>query len=167
MVYLITSIPNYIFLYFKICLFSQQKVEGEEDEEDLDDEEKEDDQNLAVYDFDEDGGSAEGGESEDEEVSSKPRASKGGIKKVTQTVSQAHMCNYCNYTSPKRYMNNQIIHDRFPSTQNLPQVPVISTHEMSLRGATSQVFCLRSRLQDVGIPSESRQHAHGYQASPL
>lgn len=65
------------------------------------DEEKDDDQNLAVYDFDEEGGSADGQDSEDEEIS-KPRASKGGIKKVTQTVSQAHMCNYCNYTSPKR-----------------------------------------------------------------
>lgn len=55
-----------------------------------------------MYDFDEgeEGASDEGQDSEDEEI--KPRMSKGGSKKVTQTVSQAHMCNYCNYTSPKR-----------------------------------------------------------------
>ena len=66
------------------------------------DEERDGDQNLAVYDFDEaeDGGSAEGRDSDDEDI--KPRMSKGPVKKVTQTVSQAHMCNYCNYTSPKR-----------------------------------------------------------------
>lgn len=76
--------------------------DGEEIEDELEgDEERDGDQNLAVYDFDEgeEGGSAEGA-SEDEEI--KPRMSKGGVKKITQTVSQAHMCNYCNYTSPKR-----------------------------------------------------------------
>lgn len=70
---------------------------------DEDDEEDDEDKDLAVYDFDEgeEGGSDEGQDSEDEEI--KPRMSKGGSKKITQTVSQAHMCNYCNYTSPKRY----------------------------------------------------------------
>lgn len=77
--------------------------EEAEDDENFDgDEDKDEDQNLAVYDFDEgeEGGSADGQDSEDEDI--KPRMSKGGSKKVTQTVSQAHMCNYCNYTSPKR-----------------------------------------------------------------
>ena len=75
--------------------------EGEEIDGLEGDEDRDGDQNLAVYDFDEgeEGGSAEG-VSEDEDI--KPRLSKGGLKKITQTVSQAHMCNYCNYTSPKR-----------------------------------------------------------------
>jgi hypothetical protein len=74
-----------------------------DDEMDDEDDEKDGDQNLAVYDFDEgeEGGSGEGRDSEDEDI--KPnRLGKGGMKKMTQTVSQAHMCNYCNYTSPKR-----------------------------------------------------------------
>ena len=66
------------------------------------DEDRDGDQNLAVYDFDEgeEGCSPGAGDSEDEDI--KPRMSKGNMKKMTQTVSQAHMCNYCNYTSPKR-----------------------------------------------------------------
>ena len=80
-----------------------EEGEGDdEDDEDMDGDEEKDD--MGVYDFDEEGGSADGGESDDEEISAKPRAGKGGMKKVTQTVSQAHMCNYCNYTSPKRYL---------------------------------------------------------------
>nr|CAH0102636.1 unnamed protein product [Daphnia galeata] len=82
----------------------QEDEEAEDDENFDGDEDKDEDQNLAVYDFDEgeEGGSADGQDSEDEDI--KPRMSKGGSKKVTQTVSQAHMCNYCNYTSPKRYL---------------------------------------------------------------
>ncbi len=88
-----------------ICRADGTAVDGMGDEE-LDDEEDEDkdgDQNLAVYDFDEgeEGGSGAGGDSDDEDM--KPRMGKSGLKKITQTVSQAHMCNYCNYTSPKRW----------------------------------------------------------------
>lgn len=82
-------------------IFQLDDHDGEEIEDELGDEDRDGDQNLAVYDFDEgeEGGSAEG-VSEDEDI--KPRLNKGGLKKITQTVSQAHMCNYCNYTSPKR-----------------------------------------------------------------
>lgn len=56
--------------------------------------------NMNVYDFDE---NEEGGA-----VESEPEDDKTKIVKVTprksQTVTQAHMCNYCNYTSPKRYL---------------------------------------------------------------
>lgn len=77
---------------------------GDEELDDEEDEDKDGDQNLAVYDFDEgeEGGSGAGGDSDDEDM--KPRMGKSGLKKITQTVSQAHMCNYCNYTSPKRYL---------------------------------------------------------------
>ncbi|XP_065162605.1 transcriptional repressor CTCF-like [Atheta coriaria] len=59
------------------------------------------DQDMAVYDFDdaEDPGTAEDEEPEDDKtkiVKIFPRKS--------QVVAQAHMCNYCNYTSPKRYL---------------------------------------------------------------
>lgn len=85
---------------FYLCVTDDE--EGDDDENFDGDEDKDEDQNLAVYDFDEgeEGASGDGQDSEDEDI--KPRMSKGGMKKVTQTVSQAHMCNYCNYTSPKR-----------------------------------------------------------------
>ncbi|XP_046997162.1 transcriptional repressor CTCFL isoform X2 [Schistocerca americana] len=62
---------------------------------------KTDDQDLTVYDFDE---GEEGGiamESGDEDDKTKIIKI---LPKKSQTVTQAHMCNYCNYTSPKRYL---------------------------------------------------------------
>uniref|UniRef100_A0A0A9WVG1 Transcriptional repressor CTCF n=3 Tax=Lygus hesperus TaxID=30085 RepID=A0A0A9WVG1_LYGHE len=64
---------------------------------------KEDDQDLTVYDFDdqEEPSAISGGESEVDEDKSKILRQ---VPKKSQTVTQAHMCNYCNYTSPKRYL---------------------------------------------------------------
>ncbi|XP_073976183.1 uncharacterized protein isoform X2 [Rhodnius prolixus] len=68
-----------------------------------DDKEKEEDQDLTVYDFDdqEEPNPISGAESADEEDKSKVIKV---MPKKSQTVTQAHMCNYCNYTSPKRYL---------------------------------------------------------------
>ncbi|GLG92522.1 hypothetical protein R5R35_000719 [Gryllus longicercus] len=66
-----------------------------------DKDEKGEDQDLTVYDFDE---GEEGGiamESGDEDDKTKIIKI---LPKKSQTVTQAHMCNYCNYTSPKRYL---------------------------------------------------------------
>ncbi|PNF42636.1 hypothetical protein B7P43_G01275 [Cryptotermes secundus] len=66
-----------------------------------DKDDKGDDQDLTVYDFDE---GEEGGialESGDEDDKTKIIKI---LPKKSQTVTQAHMCNYCNYTSPKRYL---------------------------------------------------------------
>ncbi|KAJ4438811.1 hypothetical protein ANN_14763, partial [Periplaneta americana] len=63
-----------------------------------DKDDKGDDQDLTVYDFDE---GEEGGialESGDEDDKTKIIKI---LPKKSQTVTQAHMCNYCNYTSPK------------------------------------------------------------------
>lgn len=67
------------------------------------DKDKEDDQDLTVYDFDdqEEPHPMSGAESGDDEDKSKIIKM---IPKKSQTVTQAHMCNYCNYTSPKRYL---------------------------------------------------------------
>ncbi|CAB0009497.1 unnamed protein product, partial [Nesidiocoris tenuis] len=63
---------------------------------------KEDDQDLTVYDFDdhEEPSAVSGAESEveEEQLSVRP------TPKKAQTVTQSHMCNYCNYTSPRRYL---------------------------------------------------------------
>nr|CAD7196290.1 unnamed protein product [Timema douglasi] len=66
-----------------------------------DKDDKEDDNDLTVYDFDD---AEEGGiqlESGDEDDKTKIIKI---LPKKSQTVTQAHMCNYCNYTSPKRYL---------------------------------------------------------------
>ncbi|KAL1130853.1 hypothetical protein AAG570_012094, partial [Ranatra chinensis] len=65
--------------------------------------EKEGDQDLTVYDFDdqEEPGAISAAESVDDEDKAKIIKM---IPKKSQTVTQAHMCNYCNYTSPKRYL---------------------------------------------------------------
>ncbi|XP_067003349.1 transcriptional repressor CTCFL isoform X5 [Anabrus simplex] len=66
-----------------------------------DKDDKGEDQDLTVYDFDE---GEEGGitmESGDEDDKTKIIKI---LPKKSQTVTQAHMCNYCNYTSPKRYL---------------------------------------------------------------
>ncbi|KAL2731438.1 transcriptional repressor CTCFL-like isoform X1 [Vespula squamosa] len=63
-------------------------------------EEGEGEQDLTVYDFEdnEDNDAAMESETEDD----KTKIIKF-LPKKSQTVTQAHMCNYCNYTSPKRY----------------------------------------------------------------
>ncbi|XP_052126287.1 transcriptional repressor CTCFL isoform X2 [Frankliniella occidentalis] len=79
-------------------LIVQQPEDEKEDEED---EDKNEDQDLTVYDFDEgeEGGpSLESGDEDDKTKIVKI------MPKKSQTVTQAHMCNYCNYTSPKRYL---------------------------------------------------------------
>lgn len=73
-------------------LIVQQDGEGKEGEENGED------QDLTVYDFDEN--------EESGMVDSEAEDDKSKIVKIlprkSQTVTQAHMCNYCNYTSPKR-----------------------------------------------------------------
>lgn len=62
-------------------------------------EEGDGEQDLTVYDF-------EDNEDNDPTVESETEDDKTKIIKYiprkSQTVTQAHMCNYCNYTSPKR-----------------------------------------------------------------
>ncbi|XP_046734884.1 transcriptional repressor CTCF isoform X7 [Diprion similis] len=62
---------------------------------------EEGEQDLTVYDF-------EDNEDNDAPVESEAEDDKTKIikfiPKKSQTVTQAHMCNYCNYTSPKRYL---------------------------------------------------------------
>ncbi|KAK7584077.1 hypothetical protein V9T40_005040 [Parthenolecanium corni] len=72
----------------------------EKEEKDTDDAE---DQDLTVYDFDdaEDPAASEAPESGEEEDKSKILKI---VARKSQSVAQAHMCNYCNYTSPKRYL---------------------------------------------------------------
>ncbi|XP_076334334.1 uncharacterized protein LOC143238200 isoform X4 [Tachypleus tridentatus] len=59
---------------------------------------------MSVYDFN------EGGEKHGEMVTEETNVDGGKMRtikispKKSQTVTQAHMCNYCNYTSPKRYL---------------------------------------------------------------
>ncbi|CAG7837591.1 unnamed protein product [Allacma fusca] len=69
-------------------------VQQPEDEK----EEKEDD--LKVYDFDE--GEDPNVQTENDEEIDDPTTKR--TPKKSQTATQAHMCNYCNYTSPKRYL---------------------------------------------------------------
>ena len=62
-------------------------------------EEGDGEQDLTVYDF-------EDNEDNEAPVESEAEDDKTKIIKIiprkSQTVTQAHMCNYCNYTSPKR-----------------------------------------------------------------
>ncbi|XP_071872507.1 uncharacterized protein [Bombus fervidus] len=73
-------------------LVEQEGTEGEEGKGE---------QDLTVYDFE---------DNEDNEVPVESEAEDDKTKivkilpKKSQTVTQAHMCNYCNYTSPKRYL---------------------------------------------------------------
>lgn len=57
---------------------------------------------MSVYDFNEGEQHAQV-EDDEGQVTPKARIVKVSPKK-SQAVSQAHMCNYCNYTSPKRYL---------------------------------------------------------------
>ncbi|XP_050300852.1 transcriptional repressor CTCFL [Anthonomus grandis grandis] len=63
---------------------------------------EEDDQDMAVYDFDDQESSSVRMDSDLEDDKSK--IVKVVPRKNTQTVTQAYMCNYCNYTSSKRYL---------------------------------------------------------------
>uniref|UniRef100_T1J529 C2H2-type domain-containing protein n=1 Tax=Strigamia maritima TaxID=126957 RepID=T1J529_STRMM len=58
---------------------------------------------MSVYDFNEGEQHVATVEGEETAPPAKPRIMKFSPKK-SQAVSQAHMCNYCNYTSPKRYL---------------------------------------------------------------
>ncbi|XP_060811112.1 transcriptional repressor CTCFL-like [Bombus pascuorum] len=73
-------------------LVEQEGTEGEEGKGE---------QDLTVYDF-------EDNEDNEVPVESEVEDDKTKIVKIlpkkSQTVTQAHMCNYCNYTSPKRYL---------------------------------------------------------------
>lgn len=60
-----------------------------------------DDQDMAVYDFDDQDGSVQ---MDSDVEDDKSKIVKVVPRKSTQTVAQAHMCNYCNYTSSKRYL---------------------------------------------------------------
>jgi len=75
-------------------------VQQPDDDKDKDDQE---DPDYTVYDFNEqeDNEPVSGMESGDEDDKSKIIKL---LPKKSQTVTQAHMCNYCNYTSPKRYL---------------------------------------------------------------
>ncbi|XP_071558559.1 uncharacterized protein [Temnothorax nylanderi] len=64
-------------------------------------EEAEGEQDLTVYDFEDNEDNEAPVESEAEDDKTKIIKF---IPKKSQTVTQAHMCNYCNYTSPKRYL---------------------------------------------------------------
>lgn len=81
-----------------------QQPESEEKEErtegeGIEGEGEEGEQDLTVYDF-------EDNEDNEVPVESEAEDDKAKIIKIfpkkSQTVTQAHMCNYCNYTSPKR-----------------------------------------------------------------
>lgn len=72
-------------------------VEGEVGEV----EEAEGEQDLTVYDFEDNEDNEAPVESEAEDDKTKIIKF---LPKKSQTVTQAHMCNYCNYTSPKRYV---------------------------------------------------------------
>ncbi|XP_017893131.1 transcriptional repressor CTCFL-like isoform X2 [Ceratina calcarata] len=89
-------------------VFIVQQPESEEKEsskpvvrEGAEGEEGEGEQDLTVYDF-------EDNEDNEPPVESEVEDDKAKIikflPKKSQTVTQAHMCNYCNYTSPKRYL---------------------------------------------------------------
>ncbi|RLU26706.1 hypothetical protein DMN91_000503 [Ooceraea biroi] len=64
-------------------------------------EEAEGEQDLTVYDFEDNEDNEAPVESETEDDKTKIVKF---LPKKSQTVTQAHMCNYCNYTSPKRYL---------------------------------------------------------------
>lgn len=68
-------------------------------------EEAEGEQDLTVYDFEDNEDNEAPVESEAEDDKTKIVKF---LPKKSQTVTQAHMCNYCNYTSPKRYCFHQI-----------------------------------------------------------
>nr|CAI5853666.1 unnamed protein product [Callosobruchus analis] len=65
-----------------------------------DGDQSEGEQDMAVYDFDE---AEDSGMMDSETEDDKSKIVKI-LPRKSQVVAQAHMCNYCNYTSPKRYL---------------------------------------------------------------
>ena len=67
-----------------------------------------DSSSMAVYDFDADLGGDDLGDDAAVDALAIDDPNKERVAKVTarksQQVTQAHMCNYCNYTTPKRYL---------------------------------------------------------------
>nr|CAD7394605.1 unnamed protein product [Timema cristinae] len=108
-----------------------------------DKDDKEDDNDLTVYDFDD---AEEGGiqlESGDEDDKTKIIKI---LPKKSQTVTQAHMCNYCNYTSPKRY--DQVPYTRDPETSS------------TLAQFCVDVWCLFRYLLSRHMKSHSEERPH-------
>ncbi|KAL3284826.1 hypothetical protein HHI36_018965 [Cryptolaemus montrouzieri] len=71
-----------------------------QDPSDLKDGETDGDQDMAVYDFDD----AEDGGAVDSDIEDDKSKIVKFVPRKSQVVTQAHMCNYCNYTSSKRYL---------------------------------------------------------------
>ncbi|EFN63687.1 hypothetical protein EAG_13551 [Camponotus floridanus] len=69
-------------------------------------EEAEGEQDLTVYDFEDNEDNEAPVESEAEDDKTKIVKF---LPKKSQTITQAHMCNYCNYTSPKRLLKSNEI----------------------------------------------------------
>lgn len=83
-------------------LIVQQPQDGD-DNKNIDNQEGEE-QDLAVYDFDDNEENNHGNNVFDNnDIDDKSKIMKYTPKK-SQSVSVPHMCNYCNYTSPKRYL---------------------------------------------------------------
>ena len=59
-------------------------------------------QDMTVYDFNEGEEMPEEGDGATSEIEDDKSKVFKIIPKKSQTVTQAHMCNYCNYVSPKR-----------------------------------------------------------------
>ncbi|XP_045463537.1 transcriptional repressor CTCF-like isoform X2 [Harmonia axyridis] len=72
-----------------------------QDPSDIKDGEGDGDQDMAVYDFDE---AEESGEVVDSDIEDDKSKIVKIVPRKSQVVAQAHMCNYCNYTSSKRYL---------------------------------------------------------------
>ncbi|XP_065200286.1 transcriptional repressor CTCFL-like [Planococcus citri] len=81
-------------------LIVQQPEEGEKEKEDG---EEGDDQDLTIYDFEDADDPEANATADSSEEDDKSKIMKIVARK-SQSVSQAHMCNYCNYTSPKKYL---------------------------------------------------------------
>ncbi|XP_076686162.1 uncharacterized protein LOC143378358 isoform X4 [Andrena cerasifolii] len=80
---------------------SEDKDNRPTEREGTEGEEGEGEQDLTVYDFEDNEDNEAPVESEVEDDKTKIIKF---LPKKSQTVTQAHMCNYCNYTSPKRYL---------------------------------------------------------------
>lgn len=78
-----------------------QQPENEDKERGEGAEGEEGEQDLTVFDFEDNEENDAGTEYEADDDKTKIMKY---LPKKSQTVTQAHMCNYCNYTSPKRYL---------------------------------------------------------------
>ncbi|KAF3430564.1 hypothetical protein E2986_07686 [Frieseomelitta varia] len=91
-------------------------------------EEGEGEQDLTVYDFEDNEDNEAPVESEAEDDKTKIIKF---LPKKSQTVTQAHMCNYCNYTSPKRNAYVLLIVLKLCRNQNLAYLYLLSRHMKS------------------------------------